>query len=123
MTMDKDISLSRDEVADPDVIDANAHAALLADPQPAAVSPPPVPQAAGSSRFHESARAQVQGAATYVDDIPEIKGTLQASPISDMRASGAYRSEVLGNLLQRYWLESQGVQQINLESFVLEERA
>ena len=45
------------------------------------------------------------------------------SPISDMRASGAYRSEVLGNLLQRYWLESQGVQQINLESFVLEERA
>ena len=45
------------------------------------------------------------------------------TPISDMRASGAYRREVLGNLLQRYWLESQGVQQINLESFVLEERA
>ena len=43
------------------------------------------------------------------------------SPISDMRASGAYRSEVLGNLLQRFWLESQGLQQINLESFVLEE--
>jgi xanthine dehydrogenase small subunit len=39
------------------------------------------------------------------------------SPISDMRASAAYRSEVLGNLLQRYWLESQGQQQINLESF------
>jgi hypothetical protein len=38
-------------------------------------------------------------------------------PISDMRASGAYRSEVLGNLLQRFWLESQGLQQINLESF------
>jgi len=45
------------------------------------------------------------------------------SPISDMRASSAYRTEVLGNLLQRYWLESQGVRQINLESFVLEERA
>jgi xanthine dehydrogenase iron-sulfur cluster and FAD-binding subunit A len=29
-------------------------------------------------------------------------------PISDMRASAAYRSEVLGNLLQRFWLESQG---------------
>jgi xanthine dehydrogenase small subunit len=42
-------------------------------------------------------------------------------PISDMRASGSYRSEVLGNLLQRFWLESQGLQQINLESFVLEE--
>lgn len=39
------------------------------------------------------------------------------TPISDMRASGAYRSQVLGNLLQRYWLESQGMQQINLESF------
>ncbi len=49
--------------------------------------------------------------------------TLRAefSPISDMRASGAYRSEVLGNLLQRFWLESQGMQQINLESFVLDE--
>jgi xanthine dehydrogenase small subunit len=45
------------------------------------------------------------------------------SPISDMRASSAYRSQVLGNLLQRYWLESQGVQQINLASFVLDEIA
>ena len=45
------------------------------------------------------------------------------SPISDMRASSAYRSQVLGNLLQRYWLESQGLQQINLESFVLEDAA
>ncbi|MGC1174688.1 xanthine dehydrogenase small subunit [Polaromonas sp.] len=51
--------------------------------------------------------------------------TLRAefSPISDMRASGAYRSEVLGNLLQRFWLESQGMQQINLESFVLVEES
>ena len=39
------------------------------------------------------------------------------APISDMRASAGYRSEVLGNLLQRYWLESQGTQAINLESF------
>jgi xanthine dehydrogenase small subunit len=36
-------------------------------------------------------------------------------PISDMRASAAYRSQVLGNLVQRFWLESQGVQDINLE--------
>ena len=41
------------------------------------------------------------------------------SPISDMRASSAYRTQVLGNLLQRYWLESQGLQQINLESFAI----
>jgi xanthine dehydrogenase small subunit len=49
--------------------------------------------------------------------------TLRAefSPISDMRASGDYRREVLGNLLQRYWLESQGLQQINLQAFTLEE--
>ncbi len=46
--------------------------------------------------------------------------TLRAefSPISDMRASAAYRSVVLGNLLQRYWLERRGgvdtdLQQLN----------
>jgi len=38
-------------------------------------------------------------------------------PISDMRASAEYRSEVLGNLMLRFWLESQGLTQINLESF------
>ena len=37
-------------------------------------------------------------------------------PISDMRASASYRSELLGNLVRRYWLESQGVRDINLES-------
>ncbi len=36
-------------------------------------------------------------------------------PITDMRASAAYRSEVLGNLMQRFWLESQGNARINLE--------
>ncbi len=38
------------------------------------------------------------------------------APISDMRASGSYRSQVLGNLLQRFWLESQGATGINLET-------
>ena len=42
------------------------------------------------------------------------------SPISDMRASSSYRAKVLGNLLQRYWLESRGMQQINLQSFGVE---
>ena len=88
MSMHKNISPSRDEVADPAVIAANAHAAEQADAQPATVSPPPVPQAAGSSRFHESARAQVQGAATYIDDMPEIKGTLHAAPILSTVAHG-----------------------------------
>ncbi len=44
-------------------------------------------------------------------------------PITDMRASAAYRSQVLGNLLQRFWLESQGARGINLESPVLGEAA
>ena len=42
-------------------------------------------------------------------------------PISDMRATASYRTHVLGNLLERYWLECQGVQNINLESFELDE--
>ena len=44
--------------------------------------------AAGQSTFHESARAQVAGAATYVDDIPELKGTLYAAPIMSTVAHG-----------------------------------
>jgi xanthine dehydrogenase small subunit len=57
--------------------------------------------------------------------VQQAIATLRAefSPISDMRASAAYRSQVLGNLLQRYWLESQGLQQINLASFKLMEAA
>jgi xanthine dehydrogenase small subunit len=42
------------------------------------------------------------------------------TPISDMRASAAYRTEVLGNLLQRCWLESQGKPDSSLETLVLE---
>ncbi|RYX93565.1 MAG: xanthine dehydrogenase small subunit [Comamonadaceae bacterium] len=54
-----------------------------------------------------------------LETVQKAIATLRAefSPISDMRASAAYRSQVLGNLLQRYWLESQGLQQINLATF------
>ena len=45
--------------------------------------------------------------------VPCLRAEFQ--PISDMRASAAYRSEVLGNLLRRFWLEQQGMQHINLE--------
>lgn len=44
--------------------------------------------AAGASRFHESARAQVAGAATYIDDIPEVRGTLHAAPVCSPVAHG-----------------------------------
>lgn len=43
------------------------------------------PGAAGHSKHHESARAQVAGA---VDDIPEIKGTLYAAPVLSTVAHG-----------------------------------
>ena len=53
--------------------------------------------------------------------VDHLKTVLRAefSPISDMRASNVYRTQLLGHLLERFWLESQGVQQINLESFSL----
>ncbi len=50
---------------------------------PAGSGPP-----AGVSRPHESARAQVAGEATYVDDIAEVKGTLHAAPILSTVAHG-----------------------------------
>ena len=53
---------------------------------PASGGPP-----AGVSRPHESARAQVAGEATYIDDIPEVKGTLHAAPILSTIAHGTLR--------------------------------
>ena len=47
--------------------------------------------AMGTSRPHESARAQVAGSATYVDDIPEVRGTLHAAPILSTVAHGRLR--------------------------------
>ena len=38
------------------------------------------------------------------------------SPIADMRASANYRRQVLGNLLQRFWLETQGQALVTLEA-------
>src|SRR3954468_11514202 len=47
--------------------------------------------AMGRSRPHESARAQVAGTATYIDDIPEVRGTLHAAPILSTVAHGLLR--------------------------------
>jgi xanthine dehydrogenase small subunit len=44
-------------------------------------------------------------------------------PISDMRASAAYRQTVLVNLLHRFWLEGQGLTAINLESATAQDLA
>ena len=43
----------------------------------------------GQPHFHESARAQVAGSAHYIDDLPEVKGTLYAAPILSTVAHGA----------------------------------
>ena len=42
----------------------------------------------GRDAPHESARAQVAGAATYIDDMPELQGTLHAAPILSTVAHG-----------------------------------
>jgi len=69
--------------------------------------------------------AALRGQPWTLDTVKQAAAALRGefTPISDMRASAAYRSEVLGNLMQRFWLESQGMQQINLESFDLKELA
>ena len=46
---------------------------------------------AGHSTRHESAAAQIAGAATYIDDIPELRGTLHAAPILSTHAHGTLR--------------------------------
>ena len=90
----RSLPVSRDAVADPEVIaaDRQAVAAEQPPPEPSARSAEPsaagIPGAAGQSKFHESARAQVAGAATYVDDIPEVRGTLYAAPILSTQAHG-----------------------------------
>lgn len=47
--------------------------------------------ASGQSQPHESAVAQVAGAATYVDDVAEVRGTLYAAPILSTQAHGRLR--------------------------------
>jgi xanthine dehydrogenase small subunit len=72
----------------------------------------PTPARARSTEAFLLGRPWTQGTAR--DAIEHLRAEFQ--PIGDMRASAAYRSEVLGNLVQRFWLESQGLEHINLES-------
>jgi xanthine dehydrogenase small subunit len=64
--------------------------------------------------------AALLGKPWTLDAAKQAAASLRAEfqPISDMRASAAYRTEVLGNLMQRFWLETQGVEAINLEGLV-----
>ncbi|MCX7250202.1 MAG: xanthine dehydrogenase molybdopterin binding subunit [Burkholderiales bacterium] len=49
---------------------------------------PSLPGACGQSLPHESARAHVTGAAPFIDDLPELAGTLHAAPILSPLAHG-----------------------------------
>jgi xanthine dehydrogenase small subunit len=69
--------------------------------------------------------AALHGQPWTADTVMAAQAALRAEfqPISDMRASAAYRRTVLGNLLQRFWLESQGPTAIRLESVTVEDLA
>ena len=66
--------------------------------------------------------AALTGQPWSAQTVQKAADALQAefSPISDMRASGAYRRTVLASLLQRFWLESQGQDAVSVENFRLE---
>lgn len=66
--------------------------------------------------------AALTGQPWNADTVQRAVQALQAefNPISDMRASGAYRRTVLASLLQRFWLESQGEDVVSVENFRLE---
>ena len=63
-------------------------------------------------------QAALTGQPWTLATVQKAQAVLRAefSPISDMRASAAYRTQVLGNLLHRFWLETQGHKGINLET-------
>lgn len=66
--------------------------------------------------------AALQGRPWSEATVQQAAQVLQAefNPISDMRASSAYRRTVLANLLQRLWLESQGHPQASLQQLTQE---
>ena len=64
--------------------DVGARAGSAAHAVPAVGDAP----SCGAAPPHESARAQVQGLAPYVDDVPEPRGTLHAAPILSPVAHG-----------------------------------
>lgn len=82
--------VSRDAGDDPVAARADAQGAAgpMAAQPPVQASAPAHAIAMGRSHPHESARAQVAGLAHYIDDLPELKGTLYAAPILSPVAHG-----------------------------------
>ena len=74
------------------------------------------------ARLTEAAlRGQTWTAETLERAIAALRDEFQ--PISDMRASADYRREVLGSLLKRLWLQTQGHSRLSLEDSALGELA
>ena len=71
---------------------------------------------ARARRAEDALRGQPWTEATSRQAAAALREEFQ--PISDMRASAAYRHQVLGNLMRRFWLESQGEAHINLERVI-----
>ncbi len=74
---------------------------------------------ARARRTEAALRGQPFSASTIERAAQVLRDEFQ--PISDMRASAAYRQTVLGNLLQRFWLDSHGAPPVQLEAFKLDE--
>ena len=55
------------------------------------ITPQDAAPASGRAQAHESAAAQVAGVAPYIDDLPEVRGTLHAAPILSPVAHGRLR--------------------------------
>ncbi len=66
--------------------------------------------------------AALQGQPWAHASLSQAKTTLRGEfqPISDMRASAAYRTQVLGNLLERFWQEIQDPTSASLQNLSLE---
>ena len=77
--------------------------------------------AATPVRAHQTEAALV-GQVWSADTVLRAQAALQAefNPISDMRASGAYRRSVLASLLQRFWLETQGQDAVSIDNLNVE---
>ena len=71
--------------------------------QPAMGQPAMGQPAMGQPHAHESARAQVAGSAHYIDDLPEVKGTLYAAPILSTVAHGRLESVDTQAALNIHW--------------------
>jgi xanthine dehydrogenase small subunit len=81
--------------------------------------------AAVPARAHQT-EASLNGQPWNESSLAAAKTAIQSEfqPISDMRASKAYRQTVLGQLLERFWLETQGKAIVTLDDLaVLEVRA